>query len=82
MLPQSLRVPVISVRLNPEDIEFLRKHKLKPGPFLKEAAERELRHMRMQEALEYLDKFRAKQKPDPKARSSTEIIRWDRDHGH
>lgn len=76
-----LDMPVISVRLNPEDVEFLRKHRLKPGPFLKEAAERELRHMRMQEALEYLDQVRAKQKAR-KGPSSTELIRWDRDHGH
>lgn len=79
---QVLDMPVISVRLDPKDLEFLRKHKLKPGPFLKEAAERELRHMRMQEALVYLAKFRAKQKPDPKAPTGTELIRWDRDHGH
>ncbi len=80
MRAQSSTMPVISVRLNPEDFEFLRKNKLKPGPFLKEAGERRLRYLRRQEALAWMVKHAMKSKPGD--RPAVELIREDRDRGH
>lgn len=73
-------MPVVSVRLDPKDMAYLRKHKLKPGPFVKEAAERQLRQMRRKDALERLAANLAPMKPGD--RPGVDLIREDRDHGH
>lgn len=77
---QVLDMPVVSVRLDPKDLAYLRKHKLKPGPFVKEVAEREIQHLRLKETLAYLSKNRMPAKPGD--RPAVDLIREDRDHGH
>lgn len=70
-------MPVISVRLAPEQQAFLKRHKLKPGPFAKEAVDRAIRVLEVEESHAWLAKHRIKAD-----RSVVDIIREDRDHGH
>ena len=72
-----LDVPVVSVRLNPEQQAFLKKHKLKPGPFAKEAVDRAIRILEVEEAHAWLAKHRIKAD-----RPVVDLIREDRDHVH
>ncbi len=70
---------VVSVRLAPEVEAYLKKHKLKPGPFAKQAIELEIKRRQFREALDFLERNRIKTKD---GRSAVDLIREDRDHGH
>ncbi len=72
---------VISIRLDAKELAYLKQHRLKPGPFVKEAAEQRLRHLRWLETLDELAKFRKENPPKP-GPSGAEIIRQDRDSDH
>lgn len=68
---------VVSVRLSPEAEAYLKRHKLKPGPFAKDVVEREVKRRLFREAMGYFRKH-----PIKLDRPAVDIIREDRDHGH
>lgn len=70
-------MPIVSVRIGPEAEVFLKKHKLKPGRFAKEALEKEIRRLQFQDAMDHFRK-----NPIKLDRPAVEIIREDRDRGH
>lgn len=73
----TIPVSVVSVRLSAEVEAYLKQHKIKPGPFAKQAVEREVKRRRFEEAMAYVRKH-----PIKLDRPAVDIIREDRDHGH
>lgn len=70
-------VSVVSVRLAADQEAFLKKHKLKPGPFAKAVVDREIKRLQFREAMDYARKY-----PIKLDRPAADIIREDRDRGH
>lgn len=68
---------VVSVRLTPDQLLFLKKKKIKPGPFAKQAVDKAIARLMFREAMDYVRKH-----PIKLDRPVVDIIREDRDHGH
>lgn len=77
MSAQFPNMPVVSVRLAPEQAAYLKTRKLKPGPFAKAVVDREIKRLQFHEAMDHFRKH-----PIKLDRPAVDIIREDRDHGH